>query len=168
MHDWCTQTAVSLTDSLNALRLKNALHDSHDRASKLQPSALSPQTTHNLSDLTCLSIVLTRFIVLLHEPLLAAASSQPFIRQPSNNEDSMPYRQTHTPTCIYHCPSSKLSAHTMHAMHGVYYAVEEKLPKCSPVIFIWKWVNGIARLDTNIILLWLSTPAMQMFLYNLQ
>ena len=39
----------SLTCSLNALRLKNALHDSHDTASKLHPSALSPHTAHNSS-----------------------------------------------------------------------------------------------------------------------
>ena len=43
----CRQRESVHTLSLSALRRKNALHDSHVTASKLQPRARSPHTKHN-------------------------------------------------------------------------------------------------------------------------
>jgi len=70
-----TNQDYNLTDSLNALRRKNALQDSQEIASKLQPRALSPHTAHSLSDLTCFCIDFTRFI--LYSPLPALTLAGP-------------------------------------------------------------------------------------------
>lgn len=55
------------TESLLAFLRKNALHDSHEMASKLQPRALSPQTAHILPSFPSLELI---FDFIFPPPLL--------------------------------------------------------------------------------------------------